>query len=93
MPERIALALLTFARARLAPEGVVVLATLGPSSDRSLVDRLLGWPTIRRTRQALTSLLAAADLAPRSAPTLPLPAEMLVAAPIGAPVAPGPPAD
>ncbi len=85
MPERIALALLTFARARLAPNGVVVLGTLGPSGDRSLVDRLLGWPTIRRTRPALVSLLGAAGLAIRTAPTMPVPAELLVAGPVAPP--------
>jgi len=85
MPERIALAMLAFARARLAPEGVMVIGTLGPSGDRSLVDRLLGWPTIRRSRQGLTSLLAAAGLAIQSAPTLPLPAELVVAAAVAPP--------
>jgi len=61
MPERIAVSLLREARRWLAEDGRLVVATLGPSPDRPLVDRLLGWPTIRRTRQQTEDLFLAAE--------------------------------
>jgi hypothetical protein len=79
LPERIAVALLSFACDHLAPGGAVVLATLGPSRDRTLVDRLLGWPTIRRNRQGLTVLVRSAGLEARPTPVLGAPAELLLA--------------
>jgi extracellular factor (EF) 3-hydroxypalmitic acid methyl ester biosynthesis protein len=79
LPERIAVALLSFACDHLAPGGAVVLATLGPSRDRTLVDRLLGWPTIRRNRQGLTALVRSAGLEARPTPVLAAPAELLLA--------------
>lgn len=63
MPERIAVSLLREARTWLAPDGLLFVASLGPSRDHRLVDRLLRWPTIRRTRQETTDLFVAAHLA------------------------------
>ena len=62
MPERIAVSMLREARTWLAPDGVVVTASLTPSPDRRFVDRLLRWPTIRRTEQETRDLFTAAQL-------------------------------
>ena len=62
MPERIAVSMLREARTWLAADGVVVAASLEPSADSRFIDRLLGWPTIRRTRQETADLFVAAEL-------------------------------
>lgn len=56
LPDRLVVSLLRTV-ARLAATGGAVIATaLGPSSDRALLDRVLRWPTIRRSREALLRL-------------------------------------
>jgi len=62
MPARIAVSLLRECRRLLAPEARIVLAMLGPSRDRALLDRLLGWPTLRRSEAEVEQLFRAADL-------------------------------
>lgn len=81
LPERIAVSLLETCRELLSPDGVVVLATLGPSPDRALVDRLLNWPTLRRGPEGLGLLLAAAGLETTAHPWLEPPADLRVAIP------------
>jgi extracellular factor (EF) 3-hydroxypalmitic acid methyl ester biosynthesis protein len=80
LPERIAVSLLTIAKSLLTDEGVVAIATLGPSRDRALLDRLLTWPTLRRTPEALDGLLVAARLQVVGRPELEPPAQLLVCA-------------
>ena len=48
LPSRLAMSLLAVCRGLLAPGGSLVMATLGPSPDGVLLDRLLTWPSIRR---------------------------------------------
>lgn len=80
LPERLAVALLETCRDLLVDDGVVVLATLGPSPDRPLLDRVLHWPTIRREDAGLRGLLYAAGLVPAVRCDLPEPGVLLVAA-------------
>jgi hypothetical protein len=46
----------------LAPDARVVVATLAPSRDRAMLDRLLRWPTLRRTPAEIEQLFHAAEL-------------------------------
>ncbi len=62
MPARIAVSLLRECRRLLAPDARVVAAMLAPSRDRALLDRLLGWPTLRRTPAEIEQLFRAAEL-------------------------------
>ncbi len=62
MPERIAVSLLTACRELLTPDGVIVCSAFSPSADLELLDRLLTWPTIRRSPEALVNILTAAEL-------------------------------
>jgi len=62
MPERIAVSLLTACRQLLTPDGHVVCSALSFSEDVALLDRLLTWPTIRRSPDALFNILTAAGL-------------------------------
>ncbi len=62
MPARIAVSLLQECRRLLAPDARVVVATLAPSRDRAMLDRLLGWPTLRRTPAEIEQLFQAAEL-------------------------------
>jgi SAM-dependent methyltransferase len=62
MPERIAVSMLREARRWLAPDGMLVVASLLPSDDHRFIDRLLGWPTIRRSEQQTRDLFTAAEL-------------------------------
>jgi SAM-dependent methyltransferase len=79
LPERIAVALLEACRSLLSDDGVVVLATLAPSPDRSLLDRLLHWPTIRREDTSVRGLLHAAGLKLAFKMVLPDPGMLVVA--------------
>jgi len=62
MPERIAVSLLTACNHLLTPDGVVVCSAFNFSEDMVLLDRLLTWPTIRRSPEALVNILTAAGL-------------------------------
>jgi CRP-like cAMP-binding protein/SAM-dependent methyltransferase len=62
LPERIAVSLLTTCRELLTPDGVVVCSAFSFSDDVELLDRLLTWPTIRRSPEALVNILTAAGL-------------------------------
>jgi extracellular factor (EF) 3-hydroxypalmitic acid methyl ester biosynthesis protein len=79
LPDRIAVSLLEVCRGLLSPDGVLVLATLGPSRDRDLLDRLLAWPTVRRADTNLRTLLAGAGLKVSFRMVLPEPATVIVA--------------
>jgi hypothetical protein len=68
-------------RQLLTEDGVLLVATLGPSRDRVLLDRVLAWPTIRRTDEALDGLLAAARLETLARPRMKSPLEIRVAVP------------
>ncbi len=57
LPDRLALGLLTHLRGALAPGGTLALTALAPSPDRDLLDRLLGWPTVRRRPDRIGRLL------------------------------------
>jgi len=62
VPERLAASLLAWSREQLAPDGAVVVTALLPSDDEAVFRHLLAWPTVRRTRPALTAILAATGL-------------------------------
>ena len=79
MPERIAVSMLREARGWLAEDGQLLVASLLPSEDHHLVDRLLGWPTIRRTRQETEDLFLAADLVPQEVELLDDPVVLVAA--------------
>lgn len=83
MPERVAVALLSECHEILGPGGVVVVCTLGPSSDRDLFDGLLNWPTIRRTPEVLRRMLASAKFAPEEGPVLDAPGLIAVGRVVG----------
>ncbi|MBW2254568.1 MAG: cyclic nucleotide-binding domain-containing protein [Deltaproteobacteria bacterium] len=60
LPDRLVVSLLRTV-ARLAATGGSIIATaLAPSPDRALLDRVLRWPTIRRSREALLRLFEGA---------------------------------
>ena len=77
MPDRIVLSLLTVARGLLNPGGAVIATGLSASPDHHLLDRLLGWPTIRRRPESVYRMLDSADLDLLEVPPLDPPA-MLV---------------
>lgn len=79
LPERIAVALLRQCRRQLSPDGALVVATLGPAKDRTFLDRILRWPTIRRTRRAVRELLQAAGFVEVTPVAALPPAELTVA--------------
>ncbi|MEN0063091.1 MAG: cyclic nucleotide-binding domain-containing protein [Myxococcota bacterium] len=79
LPERLAFNLLLQCRRQLAPDGALIVATLGPSADRALLDRLLGWPTIRRPRNGVGELLRAAGFGTVSPVTTAVPGQLIVA--------------
>jgi len=66
LPDRLALGLLTQCRLRMTREGSLIVTALAPSRDRVLLDRLLGWPTVRRTRERMQRLIERAGLEPQS---------------------------
>lgn len=80
LPDRMVVSLLRSVRNRLSEGGHVVLATLSPSPDRLLLDRLLAWPTLRRSREALGLLAEAAGLSIASDAGLRPPAMLLILA-------------
>ena len=57
LPDRIAFSCLRLAKELLVHKGTVVLSALSPSDDQILMDRLLNWPTIRRTPARMLKLL------------------------------------
>lgn len=63
MPDRIALSLLQVVRDLLVEDGRLVVSALAHSDDRHLLDRLLGWPTVRRQQDRLERLIERAGLA------------------------------
>jgi SAM-dependent methyltransferase len=80
LPERLAVSLLETCRDLLTPEGHVVVCALGPTPDQALLDRLLDWPTIRRTRDSFLGLLRSSHLDVLDAPELTPDAALLASA-------------
>jgi extracellular factor (EF) 3-hydroxypalmitic acid methyl ester biosynthesis protein len=76
LPDRMVVSLLGVIRERLTPEGFVVVALPGPSPDRVLLDRLLAWPTLRRSPETLQGLFEAAGLCAEQWVPLPAPAQL-----------------
>lgn len=62
MPDRVAVGLLQNVARMLTQDGAVIAFALSPSPDRHLLDRLLEWPTLRRSEERLHTLFAAAGL-------------------------------
>lgn len=62
LPARLAITLLGHLRTRITDDGVLILGTCSASPDGALLDHLLMWPTIRRTRAELATLLTTAHL-------------------------------
>lgn len=91
MPDRIAVSLLKVAARAVRPGGSVVLSCLGPSRDDPLLDRLLNWPTVRRTPDAMRVLFKAAGLVPTWSPDLTEPAQVYATTPLAKEPGSGPP--
>ncbi|MCB9674257.1 MAG: cyclic nucleotide-binding domain-containing protein [Alphaproteobacteria bacterium] len=85
MPDRLAVSLLTTAGGLLNEHGAVVTAALSESADQHFLDRLLRWPTIRRSQDALARVHRAARFRPARFADTTAPAVLLTA---DAPVAP-----
>lgn len=64
MPDRIALSLLRATSRHLADGGCLVVTGLIASDDHHLLDRLLGWPSVRRRPERLVRLFQRAGLDP-----------------------------
>jgi CRP-like cAMP-binding protein/SAM-dependent methyltransferase len=79
LPDRLALSLLRVTRTWLSPDGVVLASALAPSDDQVLLDRLLGWPTIRRRPDRLLRLAERAGLSAQLASGTPDPMMLVVA--------------
>ncbi len=62
MPDRIVVSMLMNCRAKLSDGGQVIVPALAPSPDADLLDRVLRWPTIRRTPTHLGRLFEAAKI-------------------------------
>lgn len=82
LPERIAVSLLTVCRGLVRDSGAVLVSGLAPSDDQPLLDRLLEWPTVRRSEEALCNIFRAAGLEVVSRPPVPHPALLLAATPL-----------
>lgn len=63
LPERLLAEVLTSARDRLTPGGMVLVTALCPSPDAPLWESVLGWSQLRRTPQALARLVVDVGLA------------------------------
>ncbi|MFK7931759.1 MAG: cyclic nucleotide-binding domain-containing protein [Myxococcota bacterium] len=68
MPDRIALSLLQQAGQRLAPEGRVFVTALSHTPDGPFLDRVLNWPSVRRTPERLLRLFRRAGFEPHPEP-------------------------
>ncbi len=88
LPDRIAVSLLTTCASLLNRRGFVLSASLSESPDQHLLDRLLRWPTIRRSPEALGRLHQAARFRPTGVADTTAPAVLLTAQAPAAPVAP-----
>ena len=62
MPDRIAVSMLNVCRELLSPEGIITATALAPSDDQPVMDRVLDWPTIRRSAEHLDRLIQGAGL-------------------------------
>jgi hypothetical protein len=78
LPERLAVSLLTVASGLIEDYGLIVVGALAPSPDQVLVDRLLSWPTVRRTDDALAGLARAAGLRVLGTPKVADPGRVLL---------------
>jgi len=74
MPDRVVVAMLDTCRELLSKKGQVIVAALGASDDATLLDRLLRWPTVRRTEEQLARTFAGAGLQVTWSADLPPPA-------------------
>jgi hypothetical protein len=62
LPDRLAISLFRALGGLVGPRGTVIIAALSPSADHALLDRLLSWPTVRRSAEATRALAVAAGL-------------------------------
>ncbi len=77
LPDQLVVSLLQMCRRLCNPEGRVLTAALSASADRHLLDRLLRWPTLRRSRESLARLHRSAGLSPNVLPEIPAPAVLI----------------
>lgn len=82
LPDRLALGLLTQCRLRMNRDASLIVSALAPSPDRALLDRLLDWPTVRRTPDRLERLIERAGLAGAPAPSATAPLLLYTARPL-----------
>lgn len=67
LPDRMVVSLLQAVGKTLAPGGAAVLSALEDADDALFLDRVLAWPTLRRSADALGRLVTAAGLEPEAA--------------------------
>lgn len=83
LPDRLVVSMFRHIRSLLSAEGVVLVAALGPSDDSALLDRLLDWPTIRRTKDHLVVLMEAAGFHMEQSLELQEPQQVFALRPVG----------
>ncbi len=62
LPDRLVVSMLSTAAAHLSENGVVIAAALDHSDDAELLDRVLRWPTVRRSPEHFRRLFDGAGL-------------------------------
>lgn len=81
LPDRLAVSLLRECSSLLRGEGRIVSGSLSESADQAFLDRMLRWPTLRRSTEDLARLHEAAGLDILPSTDLTAPAQLLVATP------------
>lgn len=85
VPHRLVSRWLSSFRALLTAEGRIMVTGLGESVDHAFLDRVLGWPTIRRSAADLTALAVRADLDVEEIVEAPGPGYLHISRPSSAP--------
>lgn len=81
VPSRLVSRWLSSFRALLTSEGQMLITGLGASLDAAFLDRILGWPTIRRSTDQLSDLVKRAGLSVADILEAPGPGYTLIARP------------
>lgn len=81
LPDRLAVSLLRQCSKLVRGDGRIVSASLSESADQAFLDRMLRWPTLRRSAEELARLHEAAGLSLLPPVALTAPAQLVVATP------------
>lgn len=81
LPDRLVVSLFQVLARMIAPGGVVAVTGLAHSPDDTLLDRVLAWPTIRRSLEDFRRLLDGAGFGRLAESALPAPALLLHGSP------------